>query len=191
MSCVTCHLPSVTCPVDNRPSTSLDKKSQIVGWLVTHGGKWRVYTKKRFCQNFRIFKKKFTEGSAYLVYNGIYKILQNLHFGHKNTFVWAHMSPTYWVGPNLTSLFYEKKSVWSITFLLILNFRFLSLKWSSIVMAKILNLKLIFFSLSNLFFSHKTYWFSLVLLYMWVTYGRFHRGQEMTTSEIFFCCEDS
>ena len=25
-----------------------------------------------FCQNFRIFKKKFAEGSAYLVYNGIY-----------------------------------------------------------------------------------------------------------------------
>ena len=51
---------------------SLDKKSQIVGWLVTHGGKWCVYTKRMFCQNFRIFEKKLAEGSAHLVYDGIY-----------------------------------------------------------------------------------------------------------------------
>ena len=51
---------------------SLDKKSQIVGWLVTHGGKWCVYTKRMFCQNFRFFEKKLAEGSAYLVYNEIY-----------------------------------------------------------------------------------------------------------------------
>ena len=52
--------------------TSLDKKSQIVFWLVTHGGKWCVYTKRMFCQNFRIVEKKLAEGSAYLVYNEIY-----------------------------------------------------------------------------------------------------------------------
>ena len=52
---------------------SLDNKSQIVGWLVTHGSKWCVYTKSMFCQNFRIFEKKLAEGSAYLVYNVIYK----------------------------------------------------------------------------------------------------------------------
>ena len=48
------------------------KKSQIVGGLVSHGGKWCVYTKRIFCQNFNFFEKKLAEGSAYLVYNGIY-----------------------------------------------------------------------------------------------------------------------
>ena len=59
---------------------SLDKKSQIVGWWVTHGGKWCVYTKRMFYQNFRIFENILAEGSAYLVYNGIYngKNLKNL-----------------------------------------------------------------------------------------------------------------
>ena len=52
--------------------SSLDKKSQIVGWLVTHGGKWCVYAKRMFCQHFRIVEKKLAEGSAYLVYNRIY-----------------------------------------------------------------------------------------------------------------------
>ena len=51
--------------------TSLDKKFQIVGWLVTHGGKCCVHTKRMFCQIFRIFEKKLAEGSAYLVYNWI------------------------------------------------------------------------------------------------------------------------
>ena len=50
---------------------SLDKKSQIVGLWVTHGGKWCVYTKRMFWQNFRIYEKKLAEGSAFLVYNGI------------------------------------------------------------------------------------------------------------------------
>ena len=52
--------------------SSLDKKSQIVGWLVTYGGKWCVYTMRMFCQNFSIIEKKLSEGSAYLVNNGIY-----------------------------------------------------------------------------------------------------------------------
>ena len=59
---------------------SPDKKSQIVGRLVTHSGKSCVYTKIMFCQHFRIVEKKLAEGSLYLVCNGIYngKILQKL-----------------------------------------------------------------------------------------------------------------
>ena len=48
---------------------------------------------------------------------------------------------------------------------------FSPLQWSSMLMGKILNLKLIIFFLIKLIFSpHKTDMFSLVLLYMWVTY---------------------
>ena len=39
--------------------------------LGVDGGKWCVYTKRMFWQNFRIFEKKLAEGSAFLVYNGI------------------------------------------------------------------------------------------------------------------------
>jgi hypothetical protein len=55
-----------------RGDSSLDKKSQIGSWWVSHGGKWCVYTKRMFSQNFRIVEKKLAEGSAYLVSNGIY-----------------------------------------------------------------------------------------------------------------------
>ena len=37
------------------------QKSKIWGWWFTHGGKWCVYTKRMFCQNFRIFKKKLAK----------------------------------------------------------------------------------------------------------------------------------
>ena len=59
------------------------KKSQIESWWVIYGGKWCVYTKIIFCQNFIFKKKKLAKGSTYLVYNGILrrrkKYIQNLH----------------------------------------------------------------------------------------------------------------
>ena len=44
---------------DLRLHTSLDKKSTICGWLITHSGKWWVYTKWMFSQNFRVFEKNW------------------------------------------------------------------------------------------------------------------------------------
>ena len=52
-----------------RGDSNLDKKFQIGSWWVTHGGKWCVYTKIMFSQNFRNVEKKLAEGSAYLVSN--------------------------------------------------------------------------------------------------------------------------
>ena len=89
------------------------KKSQILGWLVTHGSKWCVYTKRMFCENFRIVEKKFAKCSTYLVYNWIYnsKNLQKIKtsfWALKLIYMSSYVTHIY-RGTNITSLFDEKK----------------------------------------------------------------------------------
>ena len=141
--------------------SSLDKKSQIVGWLVTHCGKWCVYTRKMLCQNFRIVENKLGEGSAYLVYNGIYngKNLQKpkIFILGTKTYLYELICQPHIEEDQTKPVCFMKKSVWSGKIWLIWDFLFYPLQWSSIVMAKILNLILIiFFWIKLIFFIKQT-----------------------------------
>ena len=103
--------------------------------------------KRMFSQNFWIFKKKLAKGSAYLVFNGIYhgKNLQKPKFfilGTK-THLYEHICHPHIEEDQTKPVCFmrEKKSVRSRKSWLIWDLRFLSLRWSSIVTAKIINVK--------------------------------------------------
>ena len=55
-------------PFRNHPNGGggrLPEYSQIVSWLVTHSGKFCVYTKRMIIQNFRVYEKKLARRRMY------------------------------------------------------------------------------------------------------------------------------
>ena len=129
-------------------SGSLDKKSQIVCWWVTHGDEWCFYTKIMFCRNFRIFEKKLAEGSVHLVYNGIYKNIQKpkIFISGIKVYLYELICHSHIDQEQTRTVCLTKK------FSLIWDLWFLRLQWSCIGIAKLLNLKLIKCFLIKLFF---------------------------------------
>ena len=113
---------------------------------------------RMFWQNFRIYERKLAEGSAFLVYNGIcngqYLQKPKIFSFDAKTCLYELICHSH-IEEDQTKLVYfmkKKKTVWSRKIGLIGDLRFLPLQWSSIVMAKIINFKLIQFFLIKLIF---------------------------------------
>ena len=136
-----------------------------------------------FCQNFRNFEKKLAEGSAYLVYNGIYngknlkkpKILretlpsQTSDMGTKTHLYELRCHPHIEEDQTKPVCFLEKISLIK-TNLINLRFMIFAITVELHCNGKILKSQINKIFLDRFDFFHKTDWLSLVLLYMWVTY---------------------
>ena len=127
-----------------------------------------------FCQNFRIFEKKLAEGSAYLVYNGIYygKNLQKpkiFILGTKNHLYELICHPHIEEDQTKPVCFMKKISLIKKN-LIYLRFEIFAITMELHCNGKNLKSQINQFFLDQIDFFRKTDWFSLVLLYMWVTH---------------------
>ena len=127
-----------------------------------------------FFQNFRIFEKKLADGSADLVYNGIYngknlKKPKILILGTKTHLYELICHPHIEEDQTRPVCFLKKISLIKTN---LINWRFMifAVTVELHCNGKILKSQINLIFLDQTDFFHKTDWFSLAPLYMWVTY---------------------